>query len=120
MAGVRATPDSLEVLRPGRQHPDLPPVPDDTVMISAGSRAEKLSERLHRHHGKIDMRTMTEIIKRPVAMRSNLHNAIFAPETLDFKVADADGGRPACDQPYARFNLNELLALLDTLAEDDQ
>ena len=50
-----------------------------------------------------------EIIKRPVAMNGNLHDAIFRPETLDFWVADAGRTTPACDEPYAHFNLAELL-----------
>jgi len=53
---------------------------------------------------------MIEIIKRPVAMQSNLHNAIFMPETLDVWFADAGKKTPACDEPYTKVNL---LALLD-------
>ena len=49
------------------------------------------------------------IIKRPVAMNSNLHDAIFSPETLEFYIADAGNTSRACDEPYARFNLRELL-----------
>ena len=40
MVGVYATWDKLEVLQPGEQNPRLPPVPEDTVMFSGGSRAE--------------------------------------------------------------------------------
>jgi isopenicillin-N N-acyltransferase like protein len=53
---------------------------------------------------------MIELIKRPVAMRSNLHDAVFRPETLDLWVADAGRATPACDEPYAHFNLGELLS----------
>jgi len=53
---------------------------------------------------------LIEIIKRPVAMSSNLHDAIFAPETLEMWVSDAAmHGRSACDEPYARLQLRELL-----------
>lgn len=113
LAAVYATPENLEVLRPGEQHPRLPPVPKDTVMISVGNRAKALSERLREKHGKIDVETMIEIIKRPVAMRSNLHDAVFAPETLDFWCADAGKKQPACDRPYAHFNLDKLIAFYD-------
>ena len=52
-----------------------------------------------------------EIIKPPVAMNSNLHDAILCPETLDFWIADAGRTTPACDEPCARFNLRELIRL---------
>jgi len=110
LAAVRATPRELLVLRPGEQHPLLPRVPEDTVLMSGGDRATLLSQRLQEHFGKIDVPTMIEIIKRPVAMSSNLHNAIMAPETLDLWVADAGKRTPACDEPYAHFNLAELVA----------
>ena len=51
-----------------------------------------------------------EIIKRPVAMDSNLHDAVFGPETLEFWIADAGRKTAACDEPYAHFNLQQLLA----------
>jgi hypothetical protein len=52
---------------------------------------------------------MTKIIKRPVAMGSNLHNAIFMPETLELWFADAGKRTPACDEPYARVKVGELI-----------
>lgn len=111
LAAVRAVPEEVLVLKPGQQHPLLPPVPKDTVFISADERARVLSERLHEYFGRIDVPTMIEIIKRPVAMRSNLHNAIMTPQTLDMWVADAGRTTPACDEPYVRVNLRELLDL---------
>lgn len=110
MVGVYATPQTLEVLEAGVQHPRLPRVPENSVLISAGTRAEKLSERLQAQYGAIDVPAMIEIIKRPVAMKSNLHNAIFRPETLDMWCADAGARTPACDEPYVRVNLKDLLA----------
>lgn len=109
MVGVRATPKELMVLQPGQQHEMLPNVPEDTVLMSGFDRATVLSQRLLQHYGKIDVPTMIEIIKRPVAMTSNLHNAIMAPETLDMWFADAGKRTPACDEPYARANLAELV-----------
>ena len=50
-----------------------------------------------------------EIIKRPVAMQSNLHDAIFSPETLEMWFADAGRHTPACDEPYARCKLDDLI-----------
>ena len=109
MVGVYATPSVVEVLGPGQQDKRLPPVPKDTVMLSAGGRAKALSERLHARFGTITPEVMIEIIKRPVAMRSNLHNAVFMPETLDMWFADAGKKTPACDEPYTRVNLRTLL-----------
>jgi len=109
MAAVHCDARQITVLRPGQQHPQLPHVPPDTVLVSGPGRAEALSERLHKHYGQIDAATLIDIIKRPVAMESNLHDCIFRPETLDFWVADAGRTTPACDEPYAHFNLAELL-----------
>ncbi len=109
MAAVHAFGRKLTVLRPGQQHELLPPVPEDAVFVSGGNRAQVLGRRLHEHYGKIDIRTMIEIIKRPVAMRSNLHDAVFAPETLDIWFADAGRHTPACDEPYAHCNLKFLI-----------
>ncbi|MDD2601003.1 MAG: C45 family autoproteolytic acyltransferase/hydrolase [Kiritimatiellae bacterium] len=114
MVGIRARVEDLMVLQPGEQHELLPPVPADTVMFSGGSRAKKLSERLHAALGKIDAQTMIEIIKRPVAMKSNLHNAIFLPETLDMWVADAGKKSPACDEPYTMVNLRQIIEFYKT------
>jgi len=109
LASVSATSDKLLVLRPGEQCPGvLPNVPEDSVLISAMSRAKPLSERLTKLYGKIDVKAMMEICKRPVAMESNLQDAIFAPATLELWVADAGRGTLACDNPYARFNLTAL------------
>ncbi len=109
MVGVYATPEKVELLEAGAPHPRLPPVPAETVMISAGGRAEALSKRLGEAHGRIDVPTLIEIIRRPVAMKSNLHNAIFRPETLDLWCADAGAKTPACDEPYVRVNLADLM-----------
>ncbi|NOY43478.1 MAG: hypothetical protein GXP26_16790 [Planctomycetes bacterium] len=110
MAGLYCTPDDVLVLAPGEQSEMLPLVPEDTVMFSAGSRAKKLSQRIQENYGKIDAQVMIDIIKRPVAMKSNLHNAVFAPETLDMWFANAGKFTPACDEPYIQCNLNSLIS----------
>jgi hypothetical protein len=116
MAAVRATPDELLVLQPGEQHPLLPRVPEDTVLVSGRDRAEVLARRIEEHYGRIDAARLIEIIKRPVAMSSNLHNAIFAAETGDVWLSDAGRRSVACDEPYARFNLGELLKFYEQSA----
>lgn len=101
--------DKITVLKPGEQHPLLPTVPEDTVFVSGEDRAKVLSQRIIQNYGKIDAYKLMEIIKRPVAMKSNLHNAIFAPQTLDMWFSDAGRTTPACDEPYAHINLGELI-----------
>ncbi len=117
IAAVRCTPTEFTVLQPGQQHPLLPHVPEDTVFISGPGRAEALSDRLVEHYGKIDAATMIEIIKRPVAMTSNLHDAVFAAETLEMWVADAGRHTLACNEPYAHFSLEALLAYYRKMAK---
>ena len=111
MCGIKAfwgTP--VKVYLPGQQDKELPPVPQDCVYISGSKRKKYLSERLHANFGKIDAGKMIEIIKRPVAMKSNLHNAIFLPESLTMYFSDADSRTLACNMPYYKVNLKELIA----------
>jgi dienelactone hydrolase len=115
MAAVHCSARQMTVLRPGQQDLRLPHVPQDTVLISGPDRVALLSERLQKHYGKIDVPTLIEIIKRPVAMDSNLHDAILAAETLDLWVADAGASTPACDEPYAHFNLHELIRFYESV-----
>jgi hypothetical protein len=110
MCGVVAlTGSPLEILKPGEQNKLLPPVPKDCVYLSMGKRAEALSKRLQENFGKIDAEKMIEIIKRPVAMKSNLHNAVFLPESLTFYFSDAGDKTRACAMPYYKLNLKELI-----------
>ena len=106
---VECTPKEMTVLGPGQQDPRLPRVPADTVLVSGEDRAKLLSQRIEANYGRIDVPKLIEIIKRPVAMQSNLHDAIFAPETLEMWVADAGRDAPACDQPYAHVSLPALV-----------
>ena len=63
---------------------------------------------MRENYGKIGPQELIQIIKRPVAMKSNLHDVIFEPEKLALWVANADRGGPACNQPYARYSWSEL------------
>jgi isopenicillin-N N-acyltransferase like protein len=109
LRGVKYTTDKIVVIEPGESHPRLPPVPEDVVLLSGEDRAKVLAERIRENYGRIDVPRLAEIIKRPVSMQSNLHDAIFAPESLEMWFADAGRFTPACDEPYARVNLAELL-----------
>ncbi|MDO5552414.1 MAG: C45 family peptidase [Planctomycetia bacterium] len=117
MAAIEAIAGSDEpvrVLRPGQAHPQLPGALDDTVYISGpGVRMNTLYERLKENYGKIDTPLLMEMIKRPVAMSSNLHDALFEPESLDVWFADANDSNVACDEPYFHVNLRELMTFYD-------
>jgi isopenicillin-N N-acyltransferase like protein len=106
---VECTSAKMTVLEPGQQDPRLSQVPEDTVLVSGEDRAKVLSRRIQENFGRIDVQKLIEIIKRPVSMSSNLHDAILAPETLEMWFADAGRTTPACDEPYARVSLQELI-----------
>jgi hypothetical protein len=107
--GVSAVPQSVEFVYPGQSHPQLGDGIEDAVVLSAGSRLEKLRERVTSRHGKIDTEVAQWLMSRPVAMQSNLHNVLFVPEDGVLYVANADHKRPAAERPYVRLDLKELL-----------
>ena len=49
------------------------------------------------------------LMKRPVCMKSNIHSVLFAPDTLDFWVANADSENVASHTRFTHYNLAELL-----------
>jgi hypothetical protein len=107
--GIAATPDKFEVVRPGEAHPLLPHAIPDAVLMSAGDRYEKLAARVQAGFGKLDAEGARRLMDRPVAMTSNIHSVLFAPETLDFWVANADSEHVASHTRYTHYNLAELL-----------
>lgn len=108
--GMATTWEKMELIRPGQSHPQLPhPVPD-TVLMSAGERYNELARRAAQGQGQFDADRAIHLMDRPVAMSSNLHNALFAPASTRLWVANASkDGRPAAEQPYHAFQLTELL-----------
>ena len=107
--GLAATPEKLEIVKPGVAHPRLPDPVRDTVLMSAGDRYKKLVERVKEKYGKIDAESARDLMRRPVAMNSNIHSALFAPDTLDLWVANADAKNVASHTRYTHYNLAELL-----------
>lgn len=107
--GVAATPESIEFILPGQGHERLGEGIADTVVLSAGSRLEKLRERVIEKHGEIDAETAIWLMCRPVAMQSNLHNALFVPQDGILYVANADHKHPAADRPYVKLDLKQLI-----------
>ena len=102
----------LRFYKDGEDAEGIPPTPKDMVYVSGGNRARVLQERLVKYSGQITPELMIEIIKPPVTPRSNLHNAIFMPQSLTVLFADASKKKCASEMPYTRFNLNELMKSL--------
>ncbi|HBP21978.1 MAG TPA: peptidase C45 [Planctomycetes bacterium] len=82
--------------------------PKDVLVLSGYDRYQHFMERLDERYGKIDEQALIDMVKRPVSMKSNLHVAIFKPETLEVWVAVAGSdGSPACNQRYHHYRLAE-------------
>ena len=107
--GVAATPESLEFVRPGESHKLLGEGIEDAVVLSAGTRLEKLRERVRERYGEFDAEIAQWPMCRPVAMQSNLHNVLFVPQDGVLYVANADHSHPAADRPYVRLDLGQLV-----------
>lgn len=107
--GIAATPETFDVIQPGATHPRLPHAVKDAVLMSAGDRYEKLAERVKAAHGKLNDQGARDLMTRPVCMNSNIHSVLFAPDTLDFWVANADSKNVASHCRYTHYNLTELL-----------
>lgn len=109
--GMEASWNRFETLAPGQANERLPTPVEDCVLLSAGSRYRELVRRTKAHHGRISADVALELMSRPVAMSSNLHNVLFEPRSTAFWVANATADKqPAADQPYHHFSLQELLS----------
>jgi isopenicillin-N N-acyltransferase like protein len=107
--GIKATPSIFEVVEAGGEHPQLPEPVKDAVLLSAGNRYTELVRRAKAGHGKFTADSARELMTKPVCMGSNIHSVLFAPDTLDFWVANADSENVASHTHYRKFNLRELL-----------
>ncbi len=107
--GIKATKDIFEVIWPGGTHPQLSDPVKDTVLMSAGDRYTELVRRVKNNYGKFDADGARELMTRPVCMNSNIQSVLFAPDTLDLWVANADSENVASATRYTRYNLRELL-----------
>lgn len=109
--GMEAAWNRFALVQPNSAHPRLPkPVPD-AVLLSAGERYDELVKRVQEQHGEFDAEKALRLMDRPVAMKSNLHNALFEPKSTRLWVANASPeGEPAAEQKYYAFQLSELLA----------
>jgi hypothetical protein len=109
--GMRAVPTEVEIVTPGQAHTLLPtPVPD-TVILSAAERYRALVERVLAGRGRFTAESALRLMDAPVAMRSNLHNALMVPADGVVYVANAAaGGEEAWKQKYRRFDIRKLIA----------
>jgi hypothetical protein len=107
--GIAATPEKFETIWAGESHPQLQHPVKDSVLMSAGDRYEELVRRVKDGFGKFDADSARDLMTRPVCMTSNIQSVLFAPDTLDFWVANADSKNVASHTRYTRYNLNELL-----------
>lgn len=108
--GFEASWDTFRLVNPGEKIDLLPRPVKDAVLLSAGDRYNCLVDRVEKGHGKIDAAAAIKLMDRGVAMKSNLHNVLFAPASTRFWVSYAGVDKtPAAERPYQEFNLQELL-----------
>lgn len=112
--GIKATPDLFETVWSGESHPQLPDPVEDTVLMSSGDRYKELVKRVKGQWGNLDEDSARELMSRPVCMNSNIQSVLFAPDTLDFWVANADSENVASATRYTKYNLAELLGRKNT------
>jgi hypothetical protein len=108
--GMEASWDRFALVKPGEKNPLLPTPVADTVLLSAGDRYKELVRRAKAGHGDFDEDSARRLMDCPVAMKSNLHDVLFAPKSTKFWIANASKDKkPAAEQKYFAFQLTELL-----------
>lgn len=112
--GMDAGADRFTLIHPGQSHELLPtPVPN-TVLMSAGERYKnlcRLVQTVADAKERFSVEKAIRLMDAPVAMRSNLHNVLFAPGMGKLWVAHASADqKPAWSQPYREHDLKALLA----------
>jgi isopenicillin-N N-acyltransferase-like protein len=109
--GMKADPEKLELIRPGEMHPLLQSPVKNTVIMSAGDRYQALSRLVGEGYGKFTQASAIRLMDAPVAMKSNLHDALMVPGQGVIWVANADAeGNPAWKQKYYRFDCRALMS----------
>lgn len=107
---VSATPEQIRFFGPNESmDPRYSPI-QDGVVISGGDRYPLLVSRIKEKWGSLDSASCIQLMRRPVAMRSNLHCALMCPQTRELWVAHATpNGEPASEQPFTYLNVAELM-----------
>ncbi|WP_437201692.1 C45 family autoproteolytic acyltransferase/hydolase [Planctomicrobium sp. SH664] len=109
--GMEASWNVLQLIQPGEAEARLPTPVVDCSLLSVGDRYNELVRRVQAGHGKFTAESALRLMDSGVAMKSNLHNVLFEPLSTRFWVAHASpDGKPAAEQPYAAFQLTELLS----------
>ena len=109
--GMEASWYAFRTVAMGESHPRLPIAVPDAVILSANDRYTELVRRVQEGFGTFDASSAFRLMDRPVAMSSNLHNALFEPASSRFWVSNASrDGQPAATQPYHEYRLTELLS----------
>ena len=108
--GIKAVPEKLEIVRAGEEHPQLSDPVENTVLMSADDRYRNLARLVRMGYGSFTEDSAIRLMDAPVAMKSNLHNALMVPADGIIYVANADSeGRPAWKQKYYRFDIHKLI-----------
>lgn len=115
--GVAATPEKIEFVQPGQAHTLLGDGIKDSLVLSAGNRLQELRKRVVDGFGKLDVEACQNLMCRPVAMKSNLHNVLFVPEDEVLYVANASHTQPAADRPYTKIDLREKLIAISSFSK---
>ena len=108
--GVAAEPNTIQFIGPNEYHDLLPRPVVDTVLLSAGGRYNCLVDRVQKMYGKITPQIALDVMARGVSMKSNMHNALFKPATLEIWVAHCTQQIPSCNRPYVHYDVKELMA----------
>ncbi|NOX64792.1 MAG: peptidase C45, partial [Chlorobi bacterium] len=111
--GLSTSPDRFIVIKPNEAIETLDQPVKDAVLMSAGDRYKNLVKRVKENFGKIDAQKAIHLMDRPVSMKSNLHSALFAPESMEFWVANAGINTPASEEPYYHYSFKDLLDQLN-------
>jgi hypothetical protein len=112
-AGIDGSADHFKMLKPGEPDPRLPtPVPH-TILLSAGDRYKNLcsiTQAVINERGKFSVDRAIHLMDAPVAMKSNLHDVLFAPGLGKLWIANASSDKkPAWTQKYYEFDFRALL-----------
>ena len=108
--GMKAVPEKVEIIKPGEKHELLPNPVKNTVLMSAGSRYKNLARLVAEGYSKFTQASAIRLMDAPVAMKSNLHNALMVPADGIIYVANADMDCvPAWKQKYYRFDIRRLI-----------
>ncbi len=113
--GMWCKPHLFHLIEPGKPYPRLGHPFEDAVLLSLGRRYEELARRVAEGYGNFGPRESIDLMKRPVAMESNLQCVLFDPGNLDAYVQIAADPKEkdyqACFQPVFKVNMGEVLGM---------